>query len=255
LETVISSHDAERPNFSENTELSEILFIARQRDEKEPPGRTTYVNLWRNPRSIHEALDLANRITHTNEPVTIEGAGITTVRGTSGKLGELITLPAAHGAENWTGALFAQSELLRVSWMLEKGTLRVPGEADTLLSVCRLDSLGAIGPDRKRISEGFKFTTEDWTPYPGFFGHESELVRTIAQQPNGRLAVWLESPRGPDYGPHLWERAGNILLVERLRSNTHRVLAVGFDEEVLGNTWWALKPNELSREQQEALLL
>jgi hypothetical protein len=41
---------------------------------------------------------------------------------------------------------------------------------------------------------------------------------------------------GGDYGPHYWKRAGNILLVERLRPNTHRFLAVGFEEEVLGNT-------------------
>ncbi len=62
LETVISSHDSERPNFSENTDLSEILFIARKLKPKEKPGRITYINLWRNPRSIHEAIDLAYRI-------------------------------------------------------------------------------------------------------------------------------------------------------------------------------------------------
>jgi type I restriction-modification system DNA methylase subunit len=62
LEVVITSHDAERPNFSENTDLSELLFIARRLPPKEK-GRnvTIYVNLWRNPRSIHEALDHAAR--------------------------------------------------------------------------------------------------------------------------------------------------------------------------------------------------
>ncbi len=236
LETVVSSHDAERFNFSENTALSEILFIARKRGEKEPLGRTTYINLWRNPRSIHEALDLANRITSiTDAPVTIEGAGVTTVRGPNGKLGEIVTLPPAQATENWSGALFAQTELLRACWALERGALRMPGSKDTIrLPVCRLDALGALGPDRKRISEGFKVTGDDWTPYPAFWGHDSAAVRTISQRPNNRLAIWLASPRGPDYGPHLWKRAGNILLVERLRSNTHRVLAVGFDQEVLG---------------------
>lgn len=34
LETVIVSHDAERPNFSENTDLSEIMFIARKLKKK-----------------------------------------------------------------------------------------------------------------------------------------------------------------------------------------------------------------------------
>lgn len=256
LETVVSSHDAERPNFSENTDLSEILFIARKRADKKPVGRTTYVSLWRNPRSIHEALDLANRIIQVDEPVTVEGAGITTVRGPSGKLGEVISLPPAKGGQNWTGALFAQSELLRIWWALEKGELRVPGSRQAeLVPLCFLNTLGALGPDRKRIHEGFKVTSDDWTPYPAFWGHKSAIVRTIGQQPNARLAAWLDSPRGPNYGAHLWERAGNILLVERLRSNTHRVLAVGFENEVLGNTWWALKPHDLNRQQEKALLL
>lgn len=35
LEIVVTSHDFERPNFSENTELSEILFIARRLKSKE----------------------------------------------------------------------------------------------------------------------------------------------------------------------------------------------------------------------------
>ena len=256
LETVVSSHDAERPNFSENTELSELLFIARKLKPKETAGRTAYISLWRNPRSIHEAIDLANRIVHIHAPVTIEGSGITTISGPSGKLGEITTTPSAKAKQNWTGSLFAQTELLRICWALEERELRLPGQRNTIsVPVCRLDTLGALGPDRKRIHEGFKVTTEDWTPYPSFWGHESAKVRTIAQEPNSHLAAWLESPRGPNYGAHLWERAGNILLVERLRSNTHRVLAVGFEKEVLGNTWWALKPNKLNRQKQEALLL
>jgi hypothetical protein len=256
LETVISSHDAERPNFSENTDLSEILFIARKRSGDEPKARTNYISLWRNPRSIHEALDLANRINQVNLPVTVEGSGLTTISGPNGKLGEMISLPGANGKENWTGALFAQSELLRVCCALERGTLRVPGHRKTVpMPLCALNTLGALGPDRKRIHEGFKVTREDWTPYPAFWNHESAKVLTIHQKPNARLAAWLESPRGPNYGAHLWERAGNILLVERLWPITHRVLGVGFDCEVLGNTWWAFKPKSMNKDQEKALLL
>jgi hypothetical protein len=256
LETVVSSHDAERPNFSENTDLSEILFIARKRESAETDARTTYISLWRNPRSIHDALDLANRINLAEEPVTVEGAGLSTIRRPSGKLGEMISLPAAHGTENWTGTLFAQSELLRVCWSLERGVLRVPGGNPAIpLPLCSLDSLGSLGPDCKRIHEGFKVTRDDWTPYPAFWNHESAKVLTIHQQPNARLSAWLESPRGPNYGAHLWERAGDILLAERLRSNTHRVLAIGFEKEVLGNTWWSLKSQDLTSQQRKALLL
>ena len=67
-------------------------------------------NLTRNPRSIHEAIDLANRIVHGQTPVTIEGEGISSVSGPSGKLGEMVSFPAAKGEENWYDALFAQTE-------------------------------------------------------------------------------------------------------------------------------------------------
>ncbi|MGH6851033.1 MAG: N-6 DNA methylase [Methylocella sp.] len=256
LETVVASHDAERPSFSENADCSDILFIARKRESTERAGRTIFINLWRNPRSIHEAIDLANRIVHLQDPVTIESVGLTTISAMSGKLGEIVSLPHADGKENWTGALFAQTELLRACWSLQHGEFRIPGDSNIhALPICRLDALGALGPDRKRIHEGFNVSTDDWSPYPGFWGHESGEVTTIRQEPNSRLLVSHESPRRPDYGPHLWERAGRILLVERLRSNTHRVLAVGFGTEVLGNTWWALRAPDLSTEQEKALLL
>jgi hypothetical protein len=118
-----------------------------------------------------------------------------------------------------------------------------------------LDALGDLGPDRARIHEGFNVTTEDLTPYPAFWGHESDKVRTIAQEPNAHLSIWVDSPRGSDYGPHLWERAGRILLVERLWPITHRVLAVGFNTAILGNTWWSLQTKSLTQDQEKALLL
>lgn len=256
LETVVSSHDASRPNFSENTSLSEILFIARKLGQEEKPEHTKYVNLWRNPRSIHEALDLANRITNTDNAASVEGKGITTLNSSTIKLGEIIHAPPAEGTGNWTGALFAQTELFRIFWKLQNGRLHLPREKAVVnLPLCRLDELGDLGPDRKRIHEGFNVSKDDWSSFPGFWGHKSDHVTTIAQSPNCHLLVWADSPRGPEYGPHLWKRAGSILLAERLRTNTHRVLAVGFEEDVLGNTWWALKTQKLTEEQEKALLL
>ena len=256
LETVVSSHDAERPNFSENTDLSELLFIARKLDIRERPGRTTYISLWRNPRSIHEAMHLANAIEHVGSVVGIEEAGITGAMSGEGKLAELMTLPAASPDDIWLGALFAQVELLRISWHLAQGRLSIPGSTKkTPIPLCPLNDLGALGPDRKRIHEGFKVTKSDWTPFPGFWGHKSDEVITIAQTPNCKLLEWKDSPRGPHYGSHLWQRAGRILLVERLWPITHSVLAVGFEEKVLGNTWWAFDESQLDESQWKALLL
>jgi hypothetical protein len=248
LETVIASHDGTRPNFSENTSLSEIMFVARKLKKKEAPGNTAYINLWHNPRTIYEAMDVSDRVNaRTGNGAVLSDNGR--------KLAEVIELPPAQGEDQWIGVQFAQSLTLRAAAALGRGRLEVPGRAPADVPLCPLGELGAIGPDRKRIHEGFKVSQTDWSPYSSFWNHDARKVKGIAQKPNSWLVPWEQSPRGPDYGQRrLWPRAGRVLLVERLWPITHRVLAVGFTEPVLGNTWWALK-SELSSEQEKALLL
>ncbi|MFO1424977.1 MAG: N-6 DNA methylase [Candidatus Competibacteraceae bacterium] len=254
LELVVSSYDAERPNFSENTDLSELLFIARKKQTGlETPEATAYLNLWRNPTTIHEALDLAERLKTLPEGI---------IRSPSGSLGEAFHLPAATGEETWHGALFARSDLAKAFLALQQGQMSWPGQPAVPVALCSVSQLGGIGPDRRRIHEAFDLYGDVPTLYPAFWDHEADKVRTLRQQPN----AWLQPRTTPryadraatadyaDYPYHLWTMAADILLVERLWTITHRVLAVGFDQPVLGNTWWALK-TDLSPERRKALLL
>ncbi|GLH65820.1 hypothetical protein [Geothrix edaphica] len=255
LEMVITSHDAGRPNFSENTDLSEVMFITRKKDGLyETPGRTQYLNLWRNPTSIYEALDLAHHVLAT-PPANVEGTGTQAIRTPQGKLGELMSMPAPRGSENWTGGLFSQTELARTFWHLGNGLVQVPGQATPIsVTLCPLAALGDLGPDQRRIHDGFYPSTEEFSPYRGVWNHDSQAITTIRQEPNTFLVVKQDSPRGPNYGAHLWERSGDILLVERLRTNSQRVLAIGLDESVLANTWWPLRSN-FDPNRRKAMLL
>jgi hypothetical protein len=259
LETVIASHDADRPNFSENTDLSEVLFIARKLSSGEKPGPTTYINLWRNPRTIHEAIDLANRIEHlSGKAASVEATGVTSIRGLSGKLGEILTMPAPRDRDNWTGALFSQTDLLRAWFLLHRGIVRLPGDdTDYRFPVCGLGSLGELGYDRRDIHDAFETAPGDWTPYPAFWGHDADKVRTIAQKPNNSLAARTVAARNRKLksATAVWEKAGPILLAERIRFNTHRCMALGFAKPVLGNTWWSFRPDGLSDKAIKALLL
>jgi hypothetical protein len=258
LETVISSHDAERPNFSENTDLSEILFIARKFDGSEKPGNTTYVSLWRSPRTIHEALDFANRIEQMKTVVSIDDVGITTIRNYNGKLAEVVLTPAPKDDENWTGALFAQTELLRTCYRLHLGRLRAPGKNEEVpISICKLGELGELGYDRRDIHDAFEVSVEDWSPYDSFWNHEADKVRTISQTATAHLLPRTAAAKGRKLksASAVWNKAGRILVVERLWPITHRVLAVGFDKDVLGSTWWAFRTSNLSAGQEKALLL
>lgn len=255
VEMVVVSHDAERPNFSENTDLSEIMFIARKLKGNEVAGDTIYVNLWHNPQTIYEAMDVAERV-RLCQPSRIDGNNIASAMGSDGrKLAEVVSLPAALVRDQWIGVQFAQTWTLRTAAYLEQGKLVIPGQQPVELPICKLSSMGDLGPDRKRIHEGFKPSETDWSPFPSFWNHDAKKVLTIKKKPNTALIPWEKSPRGAGYGERrLWPRAGRVLLVERLWPITHKVIAIGFDEPVLGNTWWSFKSN-LTLTQEKALLL
>ena len=239
LEIVITSHDTERPNFSENTDLSELLFIARSLGPKEKAGNTIYVNLWRNPRSIHEALDHAARIEASTASMTTAGQ-TKVIASHAGILGEICSLPAPKLTENWTGAIFAQSHLMQVHWSLDaKHVLKLPGDrTSSPLPLCRLDQIGELGYDARDVFDAFAVdrTAQTWSPYPGFWNHDADAVRMIAQKPNAMLVARTE----PLPGRHLkdatavWSKAGRMLLVSRLRTNTHRIIAAGHPNEGFG---------------------
>jgi hypothetical protein len=193
-------------------------------------------------------LDVADRVSEIATRGSVHGAD-------GRKLAEIVQLSPTQGESQWIGVQFAQAQTLQAAVQLGQGKLAVPGQATVDVPLCALNELGALGPDRKRIHEGFTVSETDWSSYPSFWDHEAKKVLRIRQQPNSWLSPWTASPRGEDYGPRrLWPRAGRILLVERVRTTTHRLLAVGFDESVLGNTWWALK-SSITPEQEKALLL
>ncbi len=253
VEVVMVSHDSDRPNFSENTNLSELMFIARKRGENEPPGETLYVNLWNNPRTIYEALTVAAGIRECSP----DSAGTVSVIGAGDrKFAEVVSLPAAQGDDQWIGVQFAQTWTLRTAVHLEQGKLAVPGKKPMDVLLCRLGELGSLGYDQRDIHDAFTVSKTDWSPYPAFWNHDAKQVVNLKQTCNSHLVPRSVAANGRRLKDceKVAENAGRILLIERARTTTHRMIGIGFDEPVLGNTWWALK-TELSPEQEKSLLL
>ena len=170
-------------------------------------------------------------------------------------------MPAPKLTENWTGAIFAQSYLMQVHWSLdEKQELKLPGDkTGHSIALCRLDQLGSLGYDARDIFDAFAVdkTAATWSPYPGFWNHDANTVRTIAQKPNAILLARTEALPGRHLkdASAVWSKAGKIFLVSRLRTNTHRIIAAGHPKKVLGNTWWGFDDFALNQDQRKALLL
>lgn len=260
LEVVVSSFDPERANFSENTSLSEVLFVARKltaaeqlkikKEKGKQQYQTKYVNLWRNPRSIHEALDIAERIAAL-------GVGSGTIESQEHKYGEVFFLNSPKGKGIWLGAMFAQEKAVRSLLELESGNLTIPGiDGPFVIPMTTLGQLGGLGYDRRDITDAFELRSKNKGDFAAFWGHESSEVKTISQDPNASLdALTIARPnRNLKNANTVWQKSGDILLAERIRTNTHKVLGVHLNEDVLGNTWWAFK-SKLNVKQKKALSL
>ncbi len=263
LDIVIVSHDPTRWNFSDSTDLSEALLIATRRrpangNDDGEEHRTTFVSLWQNPAGVLDAHRAAQAIADTT-PANIENTGAALVEVDGRHVGELVSIPESRlVGKKWAGVQFARADLTRAALrLLDDGEVWVPGESTVgQIPLCPLTELGEIGPDRRRLVDGFERTTVQ-TAYPMVEGHDTEQHKSLVCAPDAYLSP-LVTPKGgqrPGYGEHLWRQAGRLLVAERLRLNTTRVIAMRTDTRVLSNVWWPIKIDEISHEKALAVWL
>ena len=259
LDMVIASHDPLRWNFSDSTNLSEALLIATRRPWPDSgEHRTVFANLWANPDGVLDAHRMANAIS-TTTPADLEGTGTALLEVGGRHVGELVSIPEAKLlGRQWIGMQFARADVTRVGQaLLDDGLVSVPGGATAAsVGLCPLAQLGQVGPDRRRLVDGFE-RTASVSAYPMVEGHDSEQRKFITCFANAHLSP-LVKPKGgqrPGYGDHLWQKAGRLLVAERLRLNTARVVAMRVEDNVLSNVWWPVRVGDAQIEKVLALWL
>ena len=99
VEYLVVSHDPARWNFSENTDLSEVLVVARKADDSHRPAAPTEnvvcLNLRINPATAVEALSIAHAVTGGNAPDVRNGQGALEIMLGETKFGEAVSVPWA----------------------------------------------------------------------------------------------------------------------------------------------------------------
>jgi N-6 DNA methylase len=239
---IIVSHQPWGWNFSENTKLSECLIVAQKKNPDNRTKPTKTISLWTKPKSSVEALTLASLIRNATGASLDAPSGTDELRTPNLKYGEVTQSPARDiKDQNWNeGAVFAQTELGRATHFLSSGRVFVPGSGVVgKVPLVRLKSIADLGPDARDIHDGFK-ATDQKTEYPAYWGHDNESVQAIDQSPNKYLMALARAKKGRNLrDAHLlWSRAGTLLISERLRLTTARVVAIVVDKKVLSNTWW-----------------
>ncbi len=244
VEYIVTSYETNNEwNFSENTDLSEVLVVARKKRGGEGSGYTFFVNLWKKPSNELESIYLGTQLKElygSAKLYDIENSNASPyhLKLHGKKIGEVYSArleDSNFGVYN----IFSQMELNRVMLFLRKGIIYLPDQGivgDVRLTT--LSKLGAeIGPDVRQVHATFKVSkTPAGSFYKTFWGYDSSIIKTISQKPNAYL-----EPKNAKQARDLWNKRGKLLIVERARLNTYTVLAISLEEGVLSNVWWPIK--------------
>ncbi len=253
LDMVITSHDPQRWNFSDSTDLSEALLIATRRgeDDKTEESPTRFVNLWRNPDNVFDAERVA-RVISVTQPADLNETGTALLRLDSQDVGEVVSATqASFAGDKWPGGQFARADLTRSAIrLLRNQQVWVPGGGSVSISLCRLDEVGQLGPDVRDVRDGFEYT-DAVTAYPMVSGHQAHLRTRLVCEPDRYLAPLVSARAGRRLKPLnlLWPRSGQLLLAERLWLNTTRVVGMHCTERVLSNVWWPIRNGDSRRDR------
>lgn len=245
VEYIISSFEGPNDwNFSENTSLSEVLLVAKKARKKQKNKYTLFVNIWKKPRSEIESIFVGSLLLDLYQSAKLydisnANAAPYHLKLHGKKIGEVYSTKLTDidfGAYQF----FAQAELNRTVVLLRQGTVYLPTEGIVgRIPLAQLAKfLENIGPDRRQVhnvfAKGGKHKASD--TYCALWGYDYSLMKTIEQSPN----VCLE-PKDNRLARDLWQRSGDLLLVERAWLSTYRVLSTITARKVLSNVWWPIR--------------
>ena len=213
IDWVVTSHDPQRWFFSENTGIREMLVVGRRRGRSGnvDASPTRFVNLIRNPANPANASVVAEMISRS-EPDN--GRTEFTVHTEDA---------ATVSAGDWRAAAFLSPYLLNA--------FRSLAEKCEPLSEC-----AEVGPAGRRIRDAFfrRHMSLCYNPREIMWDHKADVRVSMAAQPDS----WADMRTAKlGLAKSYWEQRSRLLLANRLRLNTMRVLAVRTDWPTVGSAW------------------
>ena len=257
IELIITSHQAPNDwNFSENTNLSEILLVARKHGEEAEgtPAKTIIANLWRKPRNEMESIVVSGKlvelsktlVSYTSAYDMLENANASQHDLLIGeeKLGEAYAVSSsalADAIDTWGQlAPFAQSPLNRLAYLfVTSGRCVSPQLSFPIKSLSEVAE--KVGPDVRQVHSAFKLS-KSATTFRALWYHDSQYVKTLELNTNFYLQP---KPGNMKQAQSLWSSGkGKLMLAERLWLITNKLAAVYLGEEALSDMWWPIRLKE-----------
>jgi hypothetical protein len=244
VETIVVSYDPEKGyNFSESTDLSECLLIATKKYEHLIEEKTKFVMLLNKPTTDITAISLANKISHGESFVEINGASALVI---SVEREELV-----DNLDNWGRFISLPNlKIQKILSQLLRGKIRF-GEIEKKFPIIKLDELiSTIGINRCELGNNFKKADSKILGVLRILhGGGEENRKKMSISPNQYV---LPIKRGERI---FQEKAGHLLVPDRIRWDTTHTISLLSKEKTLGNMFFAVNLKNESQNKLKALCL
>jgi len=268
LEHVVVSYDPKNGyNFSESTELSEVLIVARKRAQADRNEVTKITLLLRKPATSMEARALAFGILSGEGFVEANGARAYTYAVSRRDLierifnwGVLLAFPEPEFSKLVAEVVRGRIFNLSIP-MVELGKIAQIGidahqfhDAFANIPMTELGKIAQIGIDRHQFHDAFAEAQCGLGTYPAVYGGGEETRLRMLVKPNARITAKSSDVRAKC--DELFSRfAGKLLIPDRLAVDTCHVISIYSDEPVLSNVFYTVKLRESKQEREKALCL
>jgi len=249
---IVSSDSSRGYNFSEGVALSEVLLIAKRKNDHAENEETILVNLLRKPSSALEALALAEEIRKATTAkdkggyvTAFDGETVAFIKRISRK--ELI-----DNVDNWNRFFaFPDPELNEKVDEILEGKLPL-GIALPMVKLGDMVNVEGLAVRGGTFHDVFRQVNSDIPgSIPALIGGAGELRERIFVEPNSRVVITKE--RYKKYA----ETASCFLVPDRIRANTAHAIALYSSKPVVSNTFFGLKPKDpnLTLDHLKAIVL
>ena len=223
IEWVVHSHDPSREHFSENTNISEMLVVARRHPDPPNAPATRFLCLRKNPATAAQAAAIL-------EPMR------------SGQLasewGAISSWPASRMATgDWQPLCFHSPHLADLYEKFSSGALG---------NVRPLSEIADVGPAGQRIRDAF--TNEqhaDQAARRALWHNDTEKHQKLLSEPD--VYMHAKPPSEQKYNPKMadryWKQRGCLFVAVSPRLNTLSVVATCTPSAVLGSGWVVVRPH------------
>lgn len=237
--TIADAND-DSSSFSADTNIAECLVIATK-GISENTERGVFVCLHRRPRSILEALEIANQINRIKDIRQLE-SGITggnPIKVGTETLGYAMNAPLPDVDEGWVVCRIKDMSVVQTAYQLTNGLLKFPRQTGVSpIPICRLSEIAKTSPGPLDIyGDGGRggFDIEEGCPdtadYPCLWHVDSSIQQMMLVSPDSH---GLPRPNKEDKIADIMAVNSRVHYSESLRFNSGSVLVMFTEQKSIG---------------------